>query len=66
MDALPSAVNPRSADFLRNQERYKLLLAELRAALAAARKGGPEKALKVHRERGKLTARERIEKLVDP
>ena len=37
MDALPSAVNPKAADFLRNQERYDALLAELRAALAEAR-----------------------------
>ena len=66
MDALPTAVNPRSADFLRNQERFDVLLRELRGALAEARKGGPDKALKVHRERGKLTARERVDKLIDP
>ena len=66
MDALPSAVNPASADFKRRRDRYDALLAELRAATASARKGGPEKALKLHRERGKLTARERIEKLIDP
>jgi 3-methylcrotonyl-CoA carboxylase beta subunit len=66
MDALPTAVNPRSADFLRNREHFDGLLARVREATAAARRGGSEKALKLHRERGKLTARERIERLIDP
>ncbi len=66
MDALPTAVNPATADFRRRRERYEALIADLRKATAAARRGGPEKSLKLHRERGKLTARERVEKLVDP
>ncbi|MGZ5477418.1 MAG: carboxyl transferase domain-containing protein, partial [Thermoanaerobaculia bacterium] len=42
------------------------LLAELRARLTVARQGGGEKYLQRHREQGKLPARERIEKLLDP
>lgn len=39
---------------------------ELTARLAAARSGGGAHAVKRHREQGKLLARERIEKLLDP
>ncbi len=42
------------------------LVAELRERTAAVAKGGGEKALERHRSRGKLTARERIDRLCDP
>src|SRR5579859_8210929 len=42
------------------------LVAELRERTAQVARGGGEKALARHRERGKLTARERIDGLVDP
>src|SRR5437773_1634900 len=42
------------------------LVAELRERSARVAAGGGEKALERHRSRGKLTARERIERLVDP
>src|SRR5499427_6440884 len=42
------------------------LVAELRDRTAAVARGGGEKALERHRSRGKLTARERIDRLVDP
>src|SRR6266568_4931282 len=42
------------------------LVAELRERTAAVAAGGGEKALARHRERGKLTARERIDRLIDP
>ncbi len=42
------------------------LVAELRARTAQVAAGGGEKALERHRSRGKLTARERIDRLVDP
>src|SRR5437764_967342 len=42
------------------------LVAELRERTARIAAGGGEKALERHRSRGKLTARERIERLVDP
>ncbi|HET8679143.1 MAG TPA: carboxyl transferase domain-containing protein, partial [bacterium] len=41
------------------------LVAELRARLDLVRAGGGERALRRHRELGKLTARERIETLLD-
>src|SRR5437660_6208871 len=42
------------------------LVAELRERAAAVGRGGGERALERHRERGKLPARERIARLVDP
>src|SRR5881409_342049 len=42
------------------------LVAELRARTAEVAQGGGEHAIERHRSRGKLTARERIDRLVDP
>ena len=42
------------------------LVAELRDRTALVARGGGEKALERHRSRGKLSARERIDRLVDP
>src|SRR2546430_7915724 len=42
------------------------LVAELRERTAQVARGGGERALEKHRSRGKLTARERIDRLLDP
>src|ERR1041385_4625577 len=42
------------------------LVSELRERTAEVARGGGEKALEKHRSRGKLTARERIDRLLDP
>src|SRR5881296_4615059 len=42
------------------------LVADLRERTARVALGGGEKATERHRSRGKLTARERIDRLVDP
>src|SRR5687767_10780151 len=42
------------------------LVAELRERTAHIARGGGEKAVERHRSRGKLTARERIDRLLDP
>src|SRR5919106_3915451 len=42
------------------------LVAELRERTALVARGGGERAVERHRSRGKLTARERIDRLVDP
>jgi 3-methylcrotonyl-CoA carboxylase beta subunit len=52
--------------FERRRERMEGLVAELRKRTALAAAGGGEKAVERHRSRGKLTARERIDLLVDP
>ncbi len=56
----------RDETFERRRERMEALVAELRERTALVAAGGGEKAVERHRSRGKLTARERIDLLVDP
>ena len=66
MAVLSSQVERESADFDRRKERMAELVAELRERTATVAQGGGEKAVERHRSRGKLTARERIDRLLDP
>ena len=52
--------------FEERRTRMEELVAELRERTAQVARGGGEKALEKHRSRGKLTARERIDRLCDP
>src|SRR3954470_11932010 len=63
---IASHLDPASDDFLRNRERMAELVADLQAELERARAGGGKTAIDRHKKRGKLLARERIERLVDP
>ena len=65
MFRIESKINPRGDDFLRNKSEYLNILQTYRERLETVRKGGPESAMKRHKERGKLLARERIDLLVD-
>jgi acetyl-CoA carboxylase carboxyltransferase component len=65
MAVLESVVR-RDEAFERRRERLEGLVAELRERTAQVAQGGGEKATERHRSRGKLTARERIDRLVDP
>ena len=65
MAVLESTVD-RDDAFAARRARMEELVAELRERTATVAQGGGEKAVARHRERGKLTARERIERLVDP
>src|ERR687893_652978 len=56
----------RDETFTRRSERMEALVAELRERTALVARGGGERAVERHRSRGKLTARERIDRLVDP
>jgi acetyl-CoA carboxylase carboxyltransferase component len=64
--AVLSSQAVRDEGFERRRERMEALVAELRERSAQVARGGGEKAVARHRERGKLTARERIDRLVDP
>jgi acetyl-CoA carboxylase carboxyltransferase component len=66
MEPIRSKVNPKSKEFCERLERYETLREALISRRTEIRAGGPEKARKLHHERGKLLARERIDKLVDP
>jgi len=52
--------------FDERRARMEELVAELRERTAQVARGGGEKALEKHRSRGKLTARERVDRLLDP
>ena len=52
-------------NFNKNEDHNKLLVAELKKKLAKVKLGGGEKRIAKHHEKGKLTARERIDYLLD-
>jgi len=66
MDVIQSQVQPSSAEFKENHARMKALVVELKERLSLISKGGSQRAIELHRSRGKLLARERIEQLLDP
>jgi len=63
---LTSQLERESDEFAGRRERMEGLVAELRERTAQVAYGGGESAVDRHRGRGKLTARERIDRLVDP
>ncbi len=66
MPALHSQLDKNSEDFKKNKAFMGGLLEEFKSRLQSVKLGGGEKSLERHRSRGKLPARERIQKLVDP
>src|SRR5215472_14978019 len=66
MPVIPSTVDTKAPAFNRNIEAMKRLLADLRGRLEIARRGGSEEAPTRHTGRGKLLARERVQRLIDP
>ncbi len=66
MARIASRFDPSTAEARENRERVAALCDELAARIAGAQAGGGERAVARHRERGKLLARERIDRLVDP
>lgn len=52
-------------DFNKNEDHNKLLLSQLRQKLAQVSLGGGEKRIEKHHAKGKMTARERIDYLLD-
>jgi acetyl-CoA carboxylase carboxyltransferase component len=63
---LDSRVQRGDAGFTANRARMEELVDELRERSAAVAAGGGPQATERHRARGKLVARERIDRLVDP
>jgi acetyl-CoA carboxylase carboxyltransferase component len=63
---LTSQLDRGAEEFARRRERMAALVAELRERTANVAAGGGETAMERHRSRGKLPARERIDRLVDP
>ena len=65
MFRIESQVQTQSDDFRATRAAMEAKLAEFREKLARARAGGPPEQVTRHKERGKLTARERLERLFD-
>jgi|AntDeeMinimDraft_5_1070356.scaffolds.fasta_scaffold01419_5 acetyl-CoA carboxylase carboxyltransferase component len=51
--------------FNKNEDHNKLLVSDLRSKLAKVRKGGGDKKIEKHHEKGKMTAHERVDFLID-
>src|SRR5881396_679152 len=66
MAVLATHVDRDAPVFGTRRERMEALVAELRERTSLVARGGGEKAVERHRSRGKLTARERIDLLLDP
>jgi len=66
MDVLDTHVDTRAEAFVENDRRMRALVSELRERTARAREGGGPRYLERHRQQGKLPARERITRLLDP
>src|SRR5256885_7159591 len=63
---LRTEADPTDPAYQRYHKEHAGLVEDLRARLAVARLGGPEKSRARHLERGKLLPRERVDSLVDP
>ena len=66
MAVLASHIDRGGDEFTLRRSRMENLVAELRERSALVALGGGEKAMERHTSRGKLPARERIDRLVDP
>ena len=63
---LETRVDRAASEFEANRARMEELVAELRERTAAVAQGGGPEAVERHRSRGKMTARERVDALLDP
>ena len=53
-------------EFNKNEDKMKIMVSDLKGKLHTIHKGGGSEKIKEHHSKGKLTARERIKKLLDP
>ena len=63
---LPTKVKPSSPRFEQNQRAVTELVAQVRMDEETIEQGGGEKAIEAQHKKGRLIARERIERLIDP
>ena len=63
---LPTRVDLRDPQYKTNRRRNLELVADLRARLDSVALAGGEEYIRRHHDRGKLLARERIQRLIDP
>jgi len=63
---LKTKIDTASNEFKSNKKEFEKLLKQFRERLENSTRGGSERAINKHKERGKLLARDRINLLVDP
>ena len=66
MAVLDSRADRAAEAYSENRQRMEALVAELRERTELAATDRPPEAVERHRARGKLLARERVERLLDP
>jgi 3-methylcrotonyl-CoA carboxylase beta subunit len=66
MPRLTSQIDTKSAEFAANQAAMASIVGDLKEKIAAISQGGSARAVEKHRARGRLSARERIDLLLDP
>lgn len=66
MSVIDSVLDTNSVQFNENKKSMQEHVSLFRQRLQVIQKGGGEEATKKHKARGKLTARERIQELIDP
>lgn len=60
------AIDPKELEFNKNEDEMRLKISKMEQELAKIYKGGGEKRIAALHEKGKMTARERIDMLLDP
>lgn len=66
MDVIETNINTSNKEFKENFKHYESLIKDLKEKIAQAALGGGEERIKLHCSRNKMTARKRIEALIDP
>ncbi len=66
MNILPSKLDTNSSEYQTNFSAYLKRIEELHTLRESARVGGPERARKLHKERGQMMVRDRIRATMDP
>ncbi len=65
MYRIETKVDTKSPEYQANFDENKRLVEDLRSRMDAARQGGPPESVARHKARGKLTVRERLDRLFD-
>jgi len=66
MDIIESHIESSSKEYKENFKHYERLVNDFKEKIAVAYKGGGDEKIKLHKSRGKMLARERIDALLDP
>jgi acetyl-CoA carboxylase carboxyltransferase component len=66
MELIESTINTAGKDYKENYAYYEKLVKDMKEKITRSMKGGGDDAVKLHKSRNKMLARERIDALLDP